>query len=158
MSKDVKDIIDKCSVCADYQSGNLKQPMQTQKIPDRPWSRLSADIFTLKGKQYISLVDRYSDFIEVGELVDTTSETVIQFLKEQFSRYGIPDCVVTDNAPQLVSHEFYNFSVDWKFEHVTSSPLYPKSNGKTESSVKVAKSLFKKALKDRKRSIPCIAR
>ena len=71
MSKDVKDIVDKCSVCADYQSVNPKQPMQTHKIPDRPWSRLSADIFTLKGKQYISLVDHYSDFIEVGELVDT---------------------------------------------------------------------------------------
>ena len=150
MSKDVKDIVDKCSVCADYQSGNPKQPMQTQKIPDRPWSRLSADIFTLKGKQYISLVDHYSDFIEVGELVDTTSETVIQFLKEQFSRYGIPDCVVTDNVPQLVSHDFHNFSVDWEFEQVTSSPLYPKSNGKAESSVKVAKNLFKKALKDGK--------
>ena len=30
------------------------------------------------------------------------------------------------------------------------SPLYPKSNGKAESSVKVAKNLFKKALKDGK--------
>ena len=124
--------------------------MQTQKIPDRPWSRLSGDIFTLKGKQYIALVNHYSDFIKVGELVDTTSETVIQFLKEQFSRYGIPDCVVTDNAPKLVSHEFHNFSVDWEFEHVTSSPLYPKLNDKAESSVKVAKNLFKKALKDGK--------
>ena len=127
-----------------------KATYATQKVPDRPWSRLSADIFTLKGKQYISLVDHYSDFIEVGELVDTTSETVLQFLKEQFSRYGIPDCVVTDNASQLVSHEFHNFSVDWESEHVTSSPLYPKSNGKAESSVKVAKKLFKKALKDGK--------
>ena len=121
--------------------------MQTQKIPDRPWSRLSGDIFTLKGKQYISLVDHYLDFIEVGELVDTASETVIQVLKEQFIRYGIPDCVVTDNAPQLVSCELHNFSIDWEFEHVTFSPLYPKSNGKAESSVKVAKKLFKKALK-----------
>ena len=99
MSKDVKNIVDKCSMCADYQSGNPKQPMQTQKIPDRPWSRLSADIFTLKGKQYISLVDYCSDFIEVGEQVDTTSEIVIPFLKEQFSRYCIPDCEVTKNVP-----------------------------------------------------------
>ena len=124
--------------------------MQTQKIPDRPWSRLSADIFALKGKQYISLVDHYSDFIEVGELPDTTSETIIQFFKQQFSRHGIPDCVVTDNAPQFVSRDIHEFSVDWEFEHVTSSPIYPKSNGKAESSVKVAKNLFKKALKDGK--------
>ncbi|KAK3708090.1 hypothetical protein QZH41_006919 [Actinostola sp. cb2023] len=75
---------------------------------------------------------------------------MIQFLKEQFSRHGIPDCIVTDNAPQLVSHEFHQFSVDWEFEHVSSSPLYPKSNGKAESSVKVTKRLFKKALRDDK--------
>ena len=105
-------------------------------------------MFTLKGKQYISLVDHYSDFIEVGELVDTTSDTIIHFLKEKFSRYGIPDCAVTVNAPQLASREFHNFSVDWEFEHVASSPLYPKSNWKAESSVKVAKNLFKKTLKD----------
>ena len=92
--------------------------MQTQKIPNRPWSRLTAGIFILKGKQYISHVDHYADFIEVGELVDTTSETLIQFLKEQFSRYGIPDCVVTDNTPQLASREFHHYSVDWEFEHV----------------------------------------
>ena len=71
LSKDAKDVVENCSVCAEYQPGNPKQPMQTQKIPDRPWSRLSADIFALKGKQYISLVDHYSDFIEVGELPDT---------------------------------------------------------------------------------------
>ena len=76
MSKDVQDAVEQCSVCAKYQSGNCKQPMQTQKIPDRSWSRLSADIFVLKGKQYISLVDHYSDFIEVEELPDPTSETI----------------------------------------------------------------------------------
>ncbi|KAK3710878.1 hypothetical protein QZH41_014864 [Actinostola sp. cb2023] len=150
MTSDVKETVAKCSVCADYQAKNAKQPMQTQPVPDRPWSRLSADIFTLKGKEYISLVDHYSDFIEAGELADTTAGTVIQFLKEQFSRHGIPDFIVTDNAPQLVSHEFHQFSVDWEFEHVSSSPLYPKSNGKAESSVKVTKRLFKKALRDDK--------
>ena len=99
VSKNVKDFVGKGSVCAEYQSGNPKQPLQTQKTPDRPWSKLSADICTLKGKQYILLADHYSDFIEVGELADSTSETVIQFLKEQFSRYGSPECVVTDYAP-----------------------------------------------------------
>ena len=94
------------------------------------------------------LVDYYSDFVEVQEVADTTSPTIIQFLKEQFSRHGIPDVLVSDNGSQLVSREFRRFTEEWEFKHVTSSPHHHKSNGKAESAVKVTKSLFKKALRD----------
>ena len=57
---------------------------------------------------------------------------------------------MTDNGSQIVSQEFIQFTTDWEFKHVTSSPRYPKSNGKAESAVKVAKNLFKKAIKDGK--------
>ena len=55
---------------------------------------------------------------------------------------------MTDNSSQMVSQEFIQFTMDWAFKHVTSSYRYPKSNGKAESVVKVAKNLFKKAIKD----------
>ena len=93
--------------------------MQTSKIPDRPWSRLALVMFTLQKKEYIVLVDYYSDFVEVQERGDTTSPTIIQFLKEQFSRHGIPDVLVSDNGSQLVSQEFRRFAEEWQFRHVT---------------------------------------
>ena len=92
---------------------------------------------------YITLVDYFSDFIEVAELLDTTSNSVIQFLKEQFSRHGIPDCLVR-------GQEFMQFTADWEFKHLTSLPRYPRSNGKEKSGVIVAEILFKKAFKDNK--------
>ena len=55
---------------------------------------------------------------------------------------------MSDNGSQLVSHEFRRFAEKWEFKHVTSSPHHHKSNGKAESAVKVAKNLFKKALRD----------
>ena len=67
-------------------------------------------MFTLHRKEYIVLVDYYSDFVEVQEVADTTSPTIIKFLKEQFSRHGIPDVIVSDNGPQLVSQEFRRFA------------------------------------------------
>ena len=76
---------------------------------------------------------------------DTTSGAVIHKLKAHFSRYGIHDQVISDNAKQYVSTEFENFSKKWKFEHITSSPKYPQSNGKAESAVKIAKNLMRKA-------------
>ena len=100
--------------------------MQTHPIADRPWSRLGADLFTLKSKQYIVLVDYYSDYIEVSPgLKDTTSSAIIKFMKQQFSRHGIPDVLVTDNGPQFVSKEFEEFTLAWEFKHVTSWQGWP---------------------------------
>lgn len=150
MNSDIKEAVAKCDVCAEYQASNPQQPLQTHKIPDRPWSRLAADLFTLHSKDYIVLVDYYSDFVEVSPLKQTTSSAIIKFMRVQFSRYGIPDILVSDNGPQFASREFAEFAKQWEFQHVTSSPYHPKSNGKAESAVKAVKSLFKKALKDDK--------
>ena len=150
MSSEIKEAISQCSVCAEFQQKNHKEPMQTTKLPDRPWSRVAVDIFTLHRKEYVVLVDYYSDFVEVQEVADTTSPTIIQFLKEQLSRHGISDVLVSDNGPQLVSREFKKFTEKWELKHVTSSPHHHKSNGKAEFAVKVTKSLFKKALRDKR--------
>ena len=39
-----------------------------------------ANLFTGRGKNYITLVDYFSDFVEVDELEDTTSHAVLKFL------------------------------------------------------------------------------
>ena len=60
------------------------------------------------------------------------------------SRYGVPDVLVTNNGPQFASTEFAGFAKTFGFEHVTSSPQYPQSNGKAENAVKMVKRLFSK--------------
>ena len=120
------------------------------EIPYRPWSRVAADQFKLHGKEYIVIVDFYSDFIDFKMLEENTSSGVIKFLKEQFSRHGLPDILVTDNGQQFTSQELKQFTHSWEFLHVSSSPHHHKSNGKVEAAVRVARSLFKKALKDNK--------
>ncbi|XP_028519732.1 uncharacterized protein K02A2.6 [Exaiptasia diaphana] len=108
MSSDIKEIVDRCPVCAENQPQN--------------------------------------NFIEVDELVDSTiSAEVIKALKQQFSRHGIPDTLVTDNGPQFDCKEFQQFAKEWEFEHLSSSPYHAISNGKAESAVKVVKQLFKKS-------------
>ena len=94
-----------------------------------PRSRVAADHFKLRGKDYLVIVDFY------------TLSAVIEFLKEQFSRHGLPDILVTDNGPQFTSQEFKQFTHNWEFVHVASSSHYQISNGKVEAAVKVAKSV-----------------
>ena len=88
--------------------------------------------------------DYYSNFIEVDHLTKATTATVAKALKKMFSRYGVPDTVMSDNRPQFSSSEFAAFARRWGFDHITSSPHYPQSNGKAENAVKTVKRLFTK--------------
>ncbi len=74
----------------------------------------------------------------------TNSMTIISHIKSIFARFVIPKIVVSDNGPQFSNSMFKRFASDWDFQHVTSSPRHPRSNGMAESAVKVVKGLFKK--------------
>ena len=90
-------------------------------------------------------VDYCSNYIEMDRLRDSSSRTTIKALKTHFLRHGIPNILVSDNGPQYTSEEFRTFAREWEFKHMTSSPHYPKGNGKAESAVKTCKMLLKKA-------------
>ncbi|KAK2138718.1 hypothetical protein NP493_7258g00001 [Ridgeia piscesae] len=64
--------------------------------------------------------DYHSGFFELDYLPDTTSETVVGKLKNNFSRHGIPHTLVGDNGPQYASAVFRKFAQDWQFVHETT--------------------------------------
>ena len=70
---------------------------------------------------------------------------MIPKLKSHFARYGIPEEIYSDNGPPFQSKEFEAFTHKYNIDHTTSSPYYPKSNGKVENAVKTIKSLMIKA-------------
>ena len=82
-----------------------------------------------------------------------TTMCVINSMKQVFARFGIPRKVVSDNGPQYnntrtvfsTTHELKHFAEQWGFQHVTSSPGYPQSNGCVERAVQTAKQIFRKA-------------
>lgn len=93
------------------------------------------------------MVDYNSNFIEVASLKhDTTTRNVIKHQRENITRYGIFDTLISDNGPQYTSAEFKSFVASYGIEHVTSSPLYAQSNGLAETSVQTVKILMKKCL------------
>ena len=148
MPAQIRDFISKCAVCNQFLSKQPKEPMIIHDVPDRPWSKLAIDLFAFNGKDYVIIVDYYSDFFEIKELSSTTCASVVKFCKEQFARYGIPDVLMSDNGPQFSCAEFTDFAKVYRFNHKTSSPYFSQSNGKVESAVKIVKSLLKKSLAD----------
>ena len=64
-------------------------------------------------------------------------------MKSIFARHGRPNVLKTDNGPQFASEEVARFAKEWGFTHVTSSPLYPKANGLSESGLKIIKDVMR---------------
>ena len=80
------------------------------------------------------------------KLNSTTSAAIINHLKSILAENGIPETLISDNGLQYSSQEFAAFaSSKAGIDHVTSSPLYPQSNGFVERSVQTVKNLLRKA-------------
>lgn len=126
----------------------MREPLQLHQIPDSPWSITAADILEWSGKHYLVLVDSYSGWWEFDALPNLSSNTVISQLKHHFAVHGIPHQLMTDNATSFSSREFKDLAHMWDFQHVTSSPNYPRSNGLAERCVRSAKHLLEKCACD----------
>ena len=70
---------------------------------------------------------------------------MIEKLKANMARYGIPDEVVSDCGSQYTSREFKAFTRECGFKHVTTSPGHHQSNDHAESAVKEAQKILKKS-------------
>ena len=122
-----------------------EEPIKSTTMPTRPWQQVATDLFTQRNVDYLLYVDYYSRYFEVEALSNTRSHTVITKTKEIFARHGIPDIVRSDNGPQYSSKEFAEFAKAWKFQHITSSPGYPQSNGLAEKTVQTVKHMMNKS-------------
>ena len=81
------------------------------------------DLLALDGTMYLLAVDYFSRYPEVVKLTSTTSQSAINALKSLFSRYGIPEEVVSDNGPQYDSHEFAAFAKSYSFCHTVRTVI-----------------------------------
>lgn len=127
--KQIREKVEKCQICKRYRNQQGKEPLMLHEVPDRPWQTVAADLFVFRTDKYLALVDYYSKYFELNQLLDDTSNTVVNVLKQHFARHGIPEMLYTDNGPEFASKIFSVFARNYHFQNVTSSPRLPQSNG-----------------------------
>ena len=145
MRKSIQEMCDTCGVCAQYGKTLTKEPMKSLSIPSLPWEIISQDLFTLEQRSFLVTVCHFLDWIEVDELTDTLSETIVNKTNTHFARFGIACICHTDNDPQFDSKTYNEFAMEYGFKHTTSSPYHPQGNGRAEAAVKIAKNTMKKS-------------
>ena len=116
----------------------------TTPVPDLPYTEVGTDLFNFQGRNYILTVDYFSRFIEVDELSSTTTGSVIEKLKSQFGRHGIPSTLRSDCGTQYTSQQFSDFCKSYGINHKTSNPHFQSSNGEAERAVQTVKGLWRK--------------
>ena len=125
-----------------------KKTLKLHTVPDLPWSLVATNVFEWMTHHYLVLVDSYSGWFEIDRLSSLSSLTVINKLKRHFSVHGIPQKLYSDNGTQCTSQAFHDFPRSWDFQHVTSSPEYPQSNGLNERAVRSARRLLETTERD----------
>lgn len=141
-------MVEECSIFQKYSRNNTKSSIQTKEIPSLPFEIVATDLFYFDGQEYIVMVDSCSGYFDFRRLENSDSQTVIVKLKEWFAQHGIPSKVESDNGPKFSSLAFKKFAKEWQFDHVTSSPRFPRSNGLAERYVQVSKSILKRCKND----------
>ncbi|KAK9523110.1 hypothetical protein VZT92_019532 [Zoarces viviparus] len=143
VSKHIQDAVSTCKDCQESKPIQKREPLITTPLPSCPWKRVAADICELNKQNLLVVVDYFSRYIEIAYLNDMSGETTRAKLKNIFARWGCPNELVTDNGPQFSGRAFVQFSKEYDFRHITSSPHYPQANGEAERAVQTAKRILK---------------
>ncbi|XP_030596890.1 uncharacterized protein K02A2.6-like isoform X2 [Archocentrus centrarchus] len=81
INRDIESLISRCVTCQKYRNRQIKEPMVIAETPTAPWHKVGMDLFHAKGKDYLVVIDYYSNFPEMALLSNLSSSCVITHVK-----------------------------------------------------------------------------
>lgn len=141
IDKEIEERVKECVRCQKCKSGPARVPVHSWEKETQPWTRLHIDYAgPKKGKFYFVVVDSFSGWPEVyATKADPSTEITIQFLRDIFSRFGLPLVLVSDNATYFKSAEMQKFCLSNGIKQKHPAPYKPSTNGAAERAVKTLK-------------------
>ena len=68
--KEIKEKVESCHFCQESRAAQKKEPLMPTVLPNKPWQKVSTDLFELAGRKYLVVMDYYLRFIEILNLVE----------------------------------------------------------------------------------------
>ena len=112
-SSELKAYISKRDVCMAPRTAQGKEPIVQHEFCSKS---MVEDGCRSQRHTLLVVCDYCNNLIEVDTLTKANTTGISKALKAMFARYRVPDVEMSDIDPQ--------------FQHVTSSPHYPQTNGK----------------------------
>lgn len=144
LNEDIEALVGQCNKCLEHR--HMPPRSQHEWItPTRRWSRLHIDFAgPFRNKYFLIIVDAYSRWPEVFVVNNTTSATVIKYLRIVFANHGLCEILVSDNGTAFVSEEMKRYLRANKIRQITTAPYHPATNGLAERMVQTVKDKIRK--------------
>ena len=144
LDRDISVHTSSCPQCRENAPSQTGEPLIPTASLMYPFQQVASDLFDIEGSYFLVYVDRLTGFPELAHFSQgTSSSNIINVLREFFHRWGVPEELSLDGAPNLTSLEIVDWLKSWKVNVRLSSAYYPQSNGRAEVGVKSMKRLLK---------------
>ena len=143
---DIEALSRACTSCAEHQNKPTKPSNHPWMLPEKPWNRLHVDhAINFMGTNWLVMIDAYSKYPCIHPTSSISSKTTMVLLEQDFSHFGYPHTIVTDNATCFLSEEFQAWCRERGIVHLTGAPYHPATNGAAERLIQTFKQSLKKS-------------
>ena len=150
MDRDIEGVTYECDQCLMNRDSPQRSPLIPWPAPQGEWYRVHLDYLgPLSGYYLLVIIDAKSKWVEAFVGKTPTTKHVLSCLRQVFSRFGLPNQLVTDNGTCFTSAEFGKFMREQGIDHRRTAPGHPSTNGQAENAVKTLKRALKKHLNGR---------
>ena len=143
MTAAVQNMVEACDKCQTHRASLQLEPPYMRPASRGPWDDVAMDLFTVGGREYLLLVDRFSGFPFVHLLNNLSAAAIARHVDGLCLQFGYFRRCLSDGGPQFKG-DFSSWCVANGIEQGYSSPRHPASNGLAEGSVSTVKKLLLK--------------
>ena len=145
IDSDIENLAKSCKSCCNVKKNPQKAPVHNWDIPEKNWQRIHIDYAgPFMGHFFFLVIDAKSKWPEIfATKKNPDSALTINFLREIFSRQGLPEILVSDNATLFKSEKFTDFCKRNGIRQRLIAPGHPSTNGQVERYCQTLKTKLK---------------
>jgi transposase InsO family protein len=145
INEDIEEMIRQCQSCQEWAHSTPETIVTPTHWPKEPWVQLNIDLAgPMNGRWILVVVDQSSKWVEALPLAQPDSASIIGSLRHIFASFGLPQCILSDNASYFQSADFTRFCKGNGIRHTASTPYHPRTNGLAERAIQSLKQALKK--------------